>query len=450
MYHTWLPVGAGFINVNLADPIAILGGILFLLHYRRLDFSKVFPHLPLSLGALSLLILVGLVLGWSRFGYTDWAFVNRGMGWLIILGYVATGGLLMIASPVAGPSTVVRILTCVAIVLALGDLALWVIRSYGFRGLLPVTPDNQMYGESLNPNAFGFQLLLIFAGFLSLVAVGRRKTASRSYTPLLFGLFVAAIYFTQSRTAFITSGVLLLGLLTLGFRAWGLLFKGAMIGLLLVLIVPNTPQIISGSIDYLNSALVFLGWPSLFDANGLAGGFLRDALPIRPSSATERWQSILYGLAWYRDKRVNMVTPALFREYPLFGSGLGAAVHGTTANGAPLVIHSTPIWVLAEFGLIGLITVGAVFFVMIFRMLEYYLWSFDGIFKFGLLLLIVFSVFGLPHDIFYQRLFWFFLGVVLFKGVKLTSGPATRVTLDVVACPNPTAASVCPNRAPRS
>ncbi len=28
------------------------------------------------------------------------------------------------------------------------------------------------------------------------------------------------------------------------------------------------------------------------------------------------------------------------------------------------------------------------------------------------------NVFGLPHDIFYQRLFWFFLGLVLFAGAR--------------------------------
>lgn len=77
------------------------------------------------------------------------------------------------------------------------------------------------------------------------------------------------------------------------------------------------------------------------------------------------------------------------------------------------MIHSVPIWILAEFGLLGAAFFGWFFlscggwFLKRLRK-ESALAAYVGLWSLG-----VFLVFGLAHDIFYQRLFWFMLGACL-------------------------------------
>ena len=406
MFHVWLPVGVGFVNTNLADPMALMGGILFLLHYKRMDFGGAFPRIFLFICVFSLLILAGLIHGWWRFGYTDWAFVNRGVGWLFILGYVATGGILVMTSPVAGPYTIIRVLIWVAIIVVAADLVLWLLPSYDFRGLESISPEYRIDGEALNPNAFAFQLVMIFAGVLTLVAKAGRRIAPRRFESAICGLFFAAIYLTQSRTAFVATLVLLVGAIVLGFRRWDLLVKGAVVALFIVLFVPNVPYVLNVSVHLINSALEYLGFPLLPDPTGGFAGIAGREVPLdRPGSEAERWQSIRNGLA-------------LFREHPIFGAGLGAGMHSSLVNGRPLVIHSPPVWILAEFGLVGAVGIGAPFLSIAVYFLRRFREQGEGLYGFGFLIVLVFVVFGLPHDMFYQRLFWFLLGVVLFRGAK--------------------------------
>ena len=102
----------------------------------------------------------------------------------------------------------------------------------------------------------------------------------------------------------------------------------------------------------------------------------------------------------------------MWLQAPVLGAGLGV-FHEKSQEwvGQPQVIHSTPIWILAEFGLLG----GAVFgwaFVLPARHAT----------RFGksqparrvlLFLLVAFAIFCLVHEILYQRIFWLVLGAVL-------------------------------------
>ena len=45
---------------------------------------------------------------------------------------------------------------------------------------------------------------------------------------------------------------------------------------------------------------------------------------------------------------------AMFLSHPVFGAGLGAYIgEQIRTTGTPLIIHSTPVWLLAETGLVG-------------------------------------------------------------------------------------------------
>ena len=129
-----------------------------------------------------------------------------------------------------------------------------------------------------------------------------------------------------------------------------------------------------------------------------------DFIVPRSSSDNERWQSIADG--W-----------ALWQQYPLFGAGLGAFVQNRFDAGLPiLIIHSVPVWILAELGIVGIVAIGGVFIALLWQSIkmirtpEYFAWG-TGLF----VLLAALAVSGSVHDFFFQRSFWFLLGI--FAGV---------------------------------
>ena len=95
-FQIYVPIGSGnLLNVNLADPLAILAGALFVLmcvHERRLPTWR-YSNVNFVLVAMTAVLTVALFIGASRFGWTRWAVVNRYWGWFILLAYAASGAL---------------------------------------------------------------------------------------------------------------------------------------------------------------------------------------------------------------------------------------------------------------------------------------------------------------------------------------------------------------------
>jgi hypothetical protein len=102
----------------------------------------------------------------------------------------------------------------------------------------------------------------------------------------------------------------------------------------------------------------------------------------------------------------------MWRNSPWLGAGLGVFIAKSTLwYKEPIVIHCTPVWLLAEFGIIGLLIVFLCFVRII--MLAYQRWCSAPQYRVIILLLGIFSIFCLVHEIFYQRIFWLMLGVCL-------------------------------------
>jgi len=119
-------------------------------------------------------------------------------------------------------------------------------------------------------------------------------------------------------------------------------------------------------------------------------------------SDTERWATFIHAFD-------------LWRESPLLGAGLGVFIaKSATWLGHPQVIHSTPLWLLAEFGLLGV----AVFGWLVWMFCAYF-WRerASPIYRALLMLLAAVSVFSLAHEIFYQRIFWLVLGALLARPI---------------------------------
>src|ERR1700721_1994368 len=115
--------------------------------------------------------------------------------------------------------------------------------------------------------------------------------------------------------------------------------------------------------------------------------------PHADQSDALRWQSTALGLqAWLR--------------HPVLGGGLGTFLLERETAGLPLVVvHSVPIWFLAEMGLVGLAAY-AIFVVSLAAAGVALLARDDGRARGLLIVVAVFVLMGLVHDIFFQRTFW--------------------------------------------
>ena len=103
-FQLWIPVGKGELNINLADPLALLGGALFLIwavqerHWPVWRLSWCNAHIIAITVVLSFALLHGAIV----FGWTSWAVTNRFLGWFVLLGYAATGAMIYVAAACKG------------------------------------------------------------------------------------------------------------------------------------------------------------------------------------------------------------------------------------------------------------------------------------------------------------------------------------------------------------
>lgn len=380
--HLTLP--GGVINLNLADPFAILA--LAAVGLNAL-FSRQTPtwrirYFNLALGAISFLLLLGFIRGWLEIGVTQWALGGRLLGWLVLLGYLSAGYLIVANAGTHGLRRLAETLIASAAIVVLLQASLRLLELWGVNTGVQLA--RHFEGYASNRNAFAFQLLAVMTLLLGYSRVYARYGGGmyRSVRPWVFSVLL---------------GIVLAGLVWAGSRA------GLLVGLM-VLLLAGLGRLADRRM---------LGWGLLFAAIICAGVWLgAQSAPIQSTnfvdfshqrrseiSDKERWATMTHAFE-------------LWRQSPVFGAGLGVFIAKSTAwLGHPQVVHSTPLWVMAEFGLIGVVVIGWTFF-----LLAHYATRLGKRLparRVLLLLILAFALFSLVHEIFYQRTFWFVLGAVL-------------------------------------
>jgi len=366
----------GEISFNLADPLAVLAlaaVISVCLQNGQLPSWRI-PRFNGILLAAGLLIWVGLGVAFARLGNVPLAMTSRGLGWLVILGYLSLG-LMLRTSGVQGP---LRLASCLlglsASTAILTDAAFRFLAHFN----LPVgSVPSYFEGFSGNRNAFAFQLLAILC--LLLPVAGRRFPAKEQWLapqkvmPLLGG----GILTTGSRTGWIC--LLLLVAVAMVFRT-------------------VSPRM--GLKTLLQSAVVFLGLafarnPEILESAGQATAFFLDS-----SSTRHRTQ-------------INQHALLLFAQTPLIGQGIGVYLEASNAFlPEPSVIHNTLLNTLTETGVVGLavcLTMSLFFLRGVLRLNP----KADPTRESLLLLILLFFTFSQFHEISFQRIFWLQLGLLL-------------------------------------
>lgn len=377
-FQVHVELKGGVVNVNLADPFALLAIAALVVHslserslpaWRTREFNW-------ALAAISVLLIGAFVNGAFEIGVTQWALGSRLTGWLVLLGYVSVGYFIVDHFGQHGYRRLAETLLTTAICVVIAHISLRILHAAGFFSDIQITQNFE--GFAGNRNAFAFQLLVCSA---LLIAYWRVYSAPR-------------VDVWRSRWVLIGHGVLIAGVVYSGSRA-GLIVYGVMLAF------GGTFRIVERRflVSSLFNGLIIWALPLLIQVIqgflGIGGAELQSSLSTAASNQ-ERWETITRGLSMWSDD-------------PLIGAGLGIFIeHSTQWFNRPLVIHSTPVWILAELGLVGLIVL-AVAAINVFRL------PFRGRFRSPpyrvlALIMVIFAVFGLVHEIFYQRIFWLVLG----------------------------------------
>jgi hypothetical protein len=386
-----VPSGPGELTVNAADPLAITA-LFFAAVFAWTDrFLDLYPRVVLrSVGVLAAALVLGLVVAWLGPGLTVWALLNRMLGFLFLLGYAAVPGLVVLVAGERGRAILAHAFVVAAVAICAIQMIAYVIHLY----VTPLPPDffgylfaksNQLEGYAQNSNAFAFQLLMA----LAIVIAAREhlwQGSTRSWLPAVALLVTLGL--TRSRAA------ILCAVATVALAA--LLGKWPARDWL------GRRSLVVASIA--GAALVIVGiafWSPI--DRGLIEPLTHAIRPHADESDTLRWHSVALGLqAWLR--------------HPVFGGGLGTfLLERETARLPLVVIHSVPIWFLAEMGLVGLAAY-VVFVASLAAAGVAALMRNDGNARGLLIVVAVFVLMGLVHDIFFQRTFWLACGLLLVDG----------------------------------
>jgi len=372
LFQLLLPVKSGLISINLADPIVIIGGCIFVYnHFRQGPPRWRLPHFNIMICLATFVVVAAYLHGYSQIGWTQWAFANKLTGWPILLCYGATGALIVYRLRDAGLELLLRTFVTTCLIIFLFDYAISIAYWSGAESLIQIV-QLPIEGFSQNRNAFAFQLLL------SACAILATRWPNKT---LWLGIAIAGVIVTGSRAGYLALGVVLVAAMYVASIDRRQAAVSAALAALLVLsseLIPTLAHLfqhLRPSPNYITSMI--------------SGS----------SSDHERLESLIG--AW-----------RLFLAHPVFGGGLGVFMEEQVRRGAMLVIHSTPLWLLAEFGIVGFIVLVTPV-LMIFRAEVLRAPTFDVAGRLLILAITGFAVMSLVHELLYQRAFWLLLGATM-------------------------------------
>jgi hypothetical protein len=428
-FQLYIPVGKGQLNVNLADPLAIVGGGLFLMMAAT---SRRLPEWRLSwfnthIAAISAVLALALLHGAMTFGWTSWAVTNRFVGWFILLGYCVTGAMIVRSGGREGLQVLLKTFSIVPCSIVVLDLFLTMLTTFGVD-----LPNEILFariaGFAQNPNAFAFQVTLALCA--SLVAGFQPRLSLLVTTLCLVG-----IWFAASRAVFIALPFVLALAIYVHAISARRLFISVVLAAGVVLFIALLPPIKSVIVQFQSIAADLGSWASSW-MTFIAQYVFRHTIGVPdPLPAMPPWLPDLSNIhinppalrydvpgqftgpntASSNAERIISLQGALniFSEHPIIGGGLGVFVDQYLREaGKALVIHSTPLWLLAETGLIGALIVASLFArTVLFETPRTFHYD-----RTALLLVLIIAVLGvvsLVHELFYQRGFWFLFGAAM-------------------------------------
>jgi len=401
------------VRFALSDPVLLI--VLLAAGIDWITSGFQLPEARLKLWWLWLIGLtawmaVSLVVGRLNTGeWVRWAYLNKGAGWFVLVGYFLAG--LWLAQ--RGRRLVVPAL---ATFIGVG----WLVSAIGFAGfvvfvLFPELTDMSRFirpqGLAANPNAFAISIAVVVAIQLPLMK------ARAIYRPWWYriglALMMLVLAYAGSRSAWVgmVAGLLVL----LAFRQVPL--RGVLIAALL-----------AGVINLLAVDLLIWSKVQIASIANARGVEARDATgltttPKQPRAVVRDPYQYLGRKNILSDTglrhRLLIADSAIedWKNQPVLGIGLGTFLWSHRSPDDPLhaiQIHATSLWLLVETGIVGLGLFAAFFFAVVRALLwRRGKWERDPILIGIAAALIVVGAASIGTEILYQRYLWFLAGIGL-------------------------------------
>ena len=400
-FQIHVPLASGRLNVNLADPLAIIGGVLLvagLIKERRLLEWRL-PGLNLHFAVMTVLLVAAFAHGWIEYGWIAWAFTNRLVGWFVLLGYAATGALIVIRGGDAGFAMLLRTFAMAAIILL--EAAIFIAVVVGFQVPMEIIR-YRIDGFSQNANAFALLVLLAIGAITVATARPRMLT-------VMLSIALTGLWLTGSRSGLIALGILTITMIMIGAVDRKPMATACAAAVIAILVINWLPEITVAVVRLGQTVVHFV--VSLFPGESGPPGAPFE-LPKRDFSALE---VVASGYESSNTQRIASLHGGweMFLDHPVFGAGLGAFIETyTRTTGTPLVIHSTPLWLLAELGVVGFLAFAAPF-IRILKYETYHAGVRDPARLFLIMALLAFAVMAAVHDLVFQRGLWLLAGAAL-------------------------------------
>lgn len=383
---TTLPLATHGLRVALSDlllPLAVLMPLGLLVR------GRLTPRPPLSLlvalAAMTVALLVSLLVGMREAGsLAAWPLIKLG-GWFSLLTYLLCGWGFAVRDRLTDRLVEVTLIAGWAV--AVGSFVhrqlfldqTYLGRVYWFY--------SRFMGASDNSNAYAFLAACLL--LLQITYAARRPLFAGWFDSLGMAVLFFALIITGSRTgylAFVAGLLLLVAVRAVPWRRLGV----ATIIVAVMLIAWKAGDGIER--HYVNAETGITTTVTGTNLN-VEGQVTSEA------GLSHRWVSTLGALRQWR-------------EAPLLGIGLGTYLDRQVeaGMGAPMTLHSSPLWVLTEMGLLGLAAYGAMLLLML---RELWRGRADPMALAGLAVLAAFVVGSLGSDLLYQRHQWLLLGLAL-------------------------------------
>ena len=431
---TTIEVGGNELRFGTSD--LLLPVLLLLVLWNWLKDDGVFPdwrvdHFWVWVGVLTFWIGLSVVNGRLQIGeWQVWAVVNKGAGWLILVGYLLLGGWLTAFYDVRLRRLFVKVFI----------LCTWIACGYSLaryflflhRGLFGTETSSydRVVGFFANPNAFG---IFVAAVIVLQVSYGDRR---RLFPPVLanlgLGVTLLSVAFTGSRSAWLGFAVALPMLFLTGRVQLLPVLRGAFTGLVLGAVILFGPATVLYGTAIVAQGVAALGTAISSTMGSSTTGSSTTGSSTTGSSTTGGEVTNLEWEAYFTrpyllrgtvaqdtalDERVASALKALemWRNAPIVGEGLGSYRRGIEGHsGFAGTIHNSFLWLLAETGSVGALLFAAFFWIVLRSLYRASrLPEADPLPASVFGVLVVLAGASIGTEIMYQRYFWFLMGLAL-------------------------------------
>ena len=395
------------LRINSADLLLPIAGLLILtsLFFKRSSWpiwQKPFGYWAPIL--LSTVIVLALLNGYRLQGeWSNWALINKGVGWFVLMAYLALGAWVTSNKEEVIQHWFVRPFVLFLCIVTIFETITRILVHHDILAhftILGAFENHELSGFMANRNAFAFLYLSVLSicSLLLLKRVQLQRIDNFAFHSLWLLLPLFCVM-NASRSILLIVLPLILYILIKNWRFLvSKLLPLIIIGLLITPLA-NTQKIKNSLKNH--RTLHHYGVEHLKSDN------------ISPETENGMYKG--------DSLRIQVIKDSfrLYTQNPITGAGIGSVYayqQKQEDREFTAIIDNTPLWVFTEMGPFGFLAFATVFFSMIIALhrksgkME----THDQVMAYAtILLLIGFGLFSLFHEILYTRFFWVFLGMGL-------------------------------------